>query len=95
MLANASPSAIVTDVEHVGAKFNGQASFSTTAFKVQVAFLFMVESIFPVIAMLLMPFLLAYFKSLTNSSVSPLFEMQIKRSSLLNIPRSPWKASEV
>ena len=59
MLANASPSAMVTEVEHVGAKFNGQASFSTTAFKVPVAFLLMVESMFPVIAILLMPFLFA------------------------------------
>ena len=33
ILANASPNAIVTEVEHVGAKFNGHASLSTAAFK--------------------------------------------------------------
>ena len=59
MLANASPSAMVTDVEHVGAKFKGQASLSTDEFRLIDASLLIVEFTFPVIAMLLMSFLLA------------------------------------
>ena len=59
MLANASPSAMVTEVEHVGAKFKGQASLSTDELRLIVASLLIVEFTLPVIAMLLISFLLA------------------------------------
>ena len=74
-------------MEHVGAKFNGQASLSTVAFRWQVEFLNMVESTVPEIPMLLMPFEFAYSKSLTKSWVSPLLEIKIKRSFFLNNPK--------
>ena len=42
-----------------------------------------VELIFPVIAILLLPLLFAYFKSFINSFVSPLLEINIRTSSSL------------
>ena len=58
ILARASPKAIVTEVEHVGAKFSGHASLSTEPSRYIVASWLKVELIFPVIAMLLIPLLL-------------------------------------
>ena len=85
----ASPKAIVTDVEHVGAKFNGQASLTTEASNVTSACLLNVELVFPVITITLMSLILAMCASFINSSVSPLLEIKSNRSFFLNIPISP------
>ncbi len=91
--AKASPITKVAVVEDIGASCKGQASFFTAIFKNISLCFTRVEFFLPHITISgILRFFIAgmIFKI---SSVSPEFEIAIKTSSGVSIPRSPCKAS--
>ena len=79
----------LTVVLAVGARFRGQASFSTAQSRNTSACLARVESAWPVMAIKGAPMRLRTGRMAVSSSDSPLFEMANTRSVFLIMPRSP------
>ena len=91
--AIASPKAIVTVVDAVGAKLSGQASRSMAVTKATSATRASELRGFPVMAMIGMPIALRAGTQVINSLDSPENEMPTKTSPGRIMPRSPWAAS--
>ena len=87
--ASASPAAIVSVVEVVGARFNGSASLSKAMLITAFALLASVELAFLVIAITLFPQPLAIAANAFTSAVSPEFEIAIRTSPEVSVPESP------
>ena len=92
-LAMASPNAIVTVVEDVGAKLRGQASRAMGVTKLTSAAFASELSARPVMEMIRTPKALSAGRIVRSSSDSPEKEMATNTSALFTMPRSPWAAS--
>ena len=88
-MASASPMTSVAVVELVGARFSGQASFSTLTFRWQVEYLASSDSGLPLMAMMGISMWSTIGMNLSSSSVCPEFEMATTTSPLDMTPRSP------
>ena len=91
--ASASPRAKVAVVLAVGARLRGQASLATAIFKCTWANSASEDSGLPVMEIRVAPSLLITGTMANNSSDSPEFEMAIKTSDSVTMPRSPCAAS--
>ncbi|MNT11925.1 hypothetical protein D3C72_1468320 [compost metagenome] len=91
--AIASPRAKVTVVLAVGARFSGQASFSTEISRCTSASWARLEFGLPVMEISTPPMRLTTGMMAISSDDSPEYDMAIKASSEVTMPRSPWAAS--
>lgn len=87
--AIASPNAIVTVVEDVGARFRGQASRVIGVTRLTSEALARELSALPVMQMILTPIAFKAGRMVSSSSDSPEKEMATNTSSFLTIPKSP------
>ena len=91
--ARASPMAICAIVELVGARFSGQASFSTPTFRKQVEYLANSDSGLPLMPIIGICMCSTMGMNRSSSSVCPELEMASTTSSGVITPRSPWNTS--
>src|SRR5450830_550217 len=91
--AIASPSASVTVVDAVGARFIGQASLATDTSRWTSASRARLDSGLPVIEMTTPPMRLTTGRIAISSALSPEYDMAMKASSGVTMPRSPCAAS--
>jgi hypothetical protein len=91
--ASASPSASCAVVLAVGARFIGQASFSTRFDSTRSACRASVDSARPVMATTVTPMRLSAGRMACSSSLSPELEIASTTSPGATMPRSPWLAS--
>ena len=92
-MASASPSAICAVVLAVGARFRGQASFSTPLSSTRSALRARVDCGWPVMPIKGAPMRRIKGSSVVSSSASPLLEIASTTSMGITMPRSPWLAS--
>ena len=91
--ARASPRASVTVVLAVGARFIGQASFATEMSRCTSLSCARRDCGLPVMAIRGVPMRLTTGRMSISSEDSPEFEMAMKTSCAVTMPRSPWAAS--